>query len=387
MDIKRPAPKPSRLSRSEPPVTPQAAASSAPHLPSLDLPPASRSLGTPRKKPRWLLWLLMSLGAFVVVAAVALFVSVGWYNGALQPKSDNEKPVTVKVESGATIDQIGKELEQKALIKSSLAFTIYMKLNGKSVKTGTYTFAASQPVSQIVEWLDTGRVSTRKVTIVPGKTLKQIRQLLIDNGYTAEDVDAALAAHYDHPLLAEKPATAGLEGYIFPETYFVESDSSAQDLLKRTFDEFEKQIDNHQIRQKLSARGFNLYEGITLASIVGREVTKPDVQKQVAQVFETRLERGMLLGSDVTYHYAADLLGVSASSTIDSPYNTRIYAGLPPGPIANFNLSALEAVAEPAAGDYLYFVAGDDGVTYFARTFEEHQVNINRHCVKLCSGE
>jgi UPF0755 protein len=91
-----------------------------------------------------------------------------------------------------------------------------------------------------------------------------------------------------------------------------------------------------------------------------------------------------VLGSDVTFIYAAKKLGVEATPTLESPYNTRIHPGLPPGPISSPGLSALQAVANPAAGDYTYFLAGDDGKTYFAHTFEEHEANIVNHCQKNC---
>ena len=139
-------------------------------------------------------------------------------------------------------------------------------------------------------------------------------------------------------------------------------------------------------------QGLTLYEGITLASIVQREsITPPDTsepsadQKQIAQVFYSRLAAGMTLGSDVTYQYAADKLGVARDVNLDSPYNTRRYKGLPPGPIASPGLTALKAVAAPAAGDYLFFLTGDDNITYFAHTDAEHKANIINHCAKNCS--
>jgi UPF0755 protein len=128
-----------------------------------------------------------------------------------------------------------------------------------------------------------------------------------------------------------------------------------------------------------------LYEGITLASIVQREASTPADQQQVAQVFYSRLAIGMQLGSDVTYQYIADKTGVARDPGLDSPYNTRRYTGLPPGPIAVPGSSALLAVANPAEGDYLYFLAGDDGATYFARSLAEHEANIVDHCAVNCS--
>jgi UPF0755 protein len=378
------------LSRPKPPARPEPKQEPQDQL-SLPKPsplvigiPTAR-LHIPRKKSRKWLWFIAVPAVLIVFAIVGVIGTFAWYSDALQPRSSDATAVTLQVEDGATIDQVGKELEAEGVIKSGLAFSLYMKINDKAViKTGTYLFAPNQSVSEIVSWLNDGRVGTRKVTILPGKTLKQIRQLLIDDGFKQADVDAALAKTYTTPLFADKPAEANLEGYIFPETYFVENNSTPEQLLERTFTEFNKRIDAGGLRAKLAARGFSLYQGITLASIVTREVTNPQDQHQVAQVLETRLQLGMMLGSDVTYHYAADLLGVEATSTVDSPYNTRLHTGLPPGPIANFNMTALEAVAEPSAGDYLYFVAGDDGATHYAHTFEEHQRNIQQYCKKLC---
>ncbi len=352
-----------------------------------DIAPAEPVAGLvlPVKKPRRWLWFWVVAGIFVGALAISVTWMYLWYQDALKPFSSTETPATIVIEEGASVDQIAKELEQKAVIKSGLAFGVYIKLTNKiSIKTGTYMFAPNQPVPEIVDWLNEGRVSTRKITILPGKTLKQIREALLKDGFTEVAVDAALNKTYDHPLFVDKPAGTTLEGYIFPETYFVTVDSTPEQLLERTFDEFENRIETEGLQAKLAARGFNLYQGITLASIVSREVTNSQDQRRVAQVFETRLERGMVLGSDVTYHYAAELMGVEPAINLDSLYNTRIHAGLPPGPIANFNLTALQSVAEPAVGDYLYFVAGDDGVTHYAHTFEEHEQNIRDFCKKLC---
>ncbi len=138
---------------------------------------------------------------------------------------------------------------------------------------------------------------------------------------------------------------------------------------------------------KVQATGFTLHQVITLASIIEKETPNTTEQKQVAQVFLLRLQRGMPLGSDPTYVYGAHLLGVTPSVSVDSPYNTRKYTGLPPGAIDNFNLAALQAVLDPAPGDYVYFVADPNGVTHFARTLEEHQANVARYCASLCLQE
>ena len=142
-------------------------------------------------------------------------------------------------------------------------------------------------------------------------------------------------------------------------------------------------LEQNQLQEAFAEQGLSLYEGITLASIIQREAIGGD-EPQIAQVFYSRLSIGMELGSDVTYQYIADKTGVARDVNLDSPYNTRRYVGLPPGPIASPGVDALLATANPAEGDYLYFLSGDDDVTYFARTLEEHETNIREHCQQKC---
>ena len=123
-----------------------------------------------------------------------------------------------------------------------------------------------------------------------------------------------------------------------------------------------------------------------MASIIQREVSNPEDQRIVAQVFYRRLAEGMRLESDVTYQYICDKLGVPRDVKYDSPYNTRLYAGLPIGPISNPGRSALLAVASPADTNYLYFLSGDNDITYFAYTNEEHEQNRENYCAIKCAN-
>jgi UPF0755 protein len=235
-------------------------------------------------------------------------------------------------------------------------------------------------VAQIVA----GKVDTFNVTILPGKTLADIKQLLIRDGFVARDIDAAFAQQYSSPLLASKPAGVNLEGYIFPDTYQITSETTVPELLEQTFSTFYSRLQAAGLPQALVAKGFTLHQAITLASIIEQEASNSADRRQIAQVFEKRLASDMVLGSDVTFIYAAKQLGVAPSPTLDSPYNTRITKGLPPGAIGNFGLDAIAAVANPAPGDYLYFVAGDDGTVHYANTEAEHEANVAKYCSKLC---
>lgn len=332
------------------------------------------------------------LGALIALIA-AVVTMVICYTLLLAPRgTDKQQLIVVNVETGSTPSQIGDLLEEKGVIRSATAFDIYTRLNNKRniLQAGTYRLSPADDTATIVGHLVMGDVDQFSITFYPGGTLAQHRKVLIDAGYTASEVDQALSASYDSPLFAGKPASADLEGYIYGQTYQFNAGASVKQILERTFTEFYNTLTSKDLIKGITAQGYTLYQGITLASIVQREVASPASadpsidQRQVAQVFYSRLTAGMTLGSDVTYQYAADKLGVERDVNLDSPYNTRRYTGLPPGPIASPGVSALGAVANPAPGDYLFFLSGDDDVTYFARTDAEHTANIRNHCQKKC---
>lgn len=354
---------------------------------NMQLPEVSETARRGRKK-----WLILLLGVLLPLMLLAAGIgAVWWYGDALQPRAQNSQTAKVRIiiDRGATSDVIANQLQHKGVIKSALAFGLYVRFHGERdmLRAGNYLFSPTQSVAGIVDWLVQGKVDTRDVTILPGTTLAQIKNRLLHSGFTTAAIDAAFARPYNHPLLSDKPAGATLEGYIYPETYQITSDTTVEQLLIRGFDEFNHQLESAGLRQALAARGFNLHQGITLASIIGKEVASETDQRQVAQVFEKRLGTDVPLGADSTFIYAAQLLGEQPSTTIDSPYNTRLYKGLPPGPIANVTLPLLDAVAHPAAGDYLYFVSGDDGVTHFAKTAQEHDANTKQFCTRLCQAQ
>jgi UPF0755 protein len=338
-----------------------------------------------RRSKKW--WIIGIIVALLLLAGGAAAGGLWWYNDALQPKSSADQRIRVVIAPGSTPDQISKMLEDKGVIKSGFAFQLLLKQTGNrdKLQAGTYLLSPKQSARDIMALLVSGKVDAFNVTILPGQTLAKIKDRLVKDGFVAADIDAAFAKKYNHPLLADKPDSVNLEGYIYPETYQINSETTVEQLLTRTFDEFYAKIQASDLKTKLAAHSLNLHQGITLASIVQMEASYSADRKQVAQVFEKRLQQGMQLGSDVTFMYAAALTGQTASPSLDSPYNTRKYTGLPPGAIANFTLDSLQAVAESAAGDYLYFVAGDDGTVHFATTESEHQQNINQYCTKLCS--
>jgi UPF0755 protein len=339
----------------------------------------------PSKLKRLFKYGALIAGALIILAVVAAGV---WYQLSLRPAAaSGEARVRIKVESGSSPREIASLLKQKNLIRSSLAFDVYTRLSGtrSKLQAGTYNLSPADTTNKIVDALVSGKTDLVSITFLPGATLAENRKALIDAGYTQQEVDTALGKTYSHPLFADKPASADLEGYIYGETYQFESTATVEQILGQTFDEYYKVIQVNDLVAKFNTQGLNLYQGITLASIIQREVATPSDMAQVAQVFLKRRAQDMPLGSDVTYQYIADKTGVPRDPGLDSPYNTRRYAGLPPGPISAPGLSALKAVGSPAAGNYLYFLSGDDDKTYFATTNEEHEANISAHCQVKCA--
>lgn len=343
-------------------------------------------------KKRWILVLLSLLTLGVLVCAVSWF----WYQSQLAPvDSTNKEKVAVKIAEASTPDEIAGVLKESKVIKNETAFLWYTRIEGVQgqLKAGSYRLSPSESTAQIVDHLVKGSTDTFTITFYPGATLVDtktkeenridVTSVLKNAGYSQEEITAALNKQYDHPLFIGKPATADLEGYVFGETYEVFAGASVEDILTKTFDEFYKYIEQENLVEAYQRQGLTIYEGITLASIIQRE-SGGDDKAQIAQVFYSRLKIGMNLGSDVTYQYIADKEGGVRDPNYDSPYNTRRYAGLPPGPIAVPGLASLKAAANPAEGDYLFFLSGDDHVTYFGRTAEEHEANIRNHCQQKC---
>ncbi len=357
-----------------------------------------KKFGRPKKHKPVKIFIItfVSLLLILIIAGGGAFL---WYKQALMAVdpdcNENCEEINFVVEENSGGSKIADDLEKAGLIRSSLAFRVYLKIeaDNRNLKPGEYKFKKNMTVAQIIRFLNDGVVAkTFRITFLPGGTLAAARERLQNIGYKDEEITAAFNKKYDHELLKSKPADATLEGFIYGETYEFYEGATVEEILTRTFDEMLKVIKNNKLEEKFKAQGLNLYEGITLASIVQREASSNlEEQKQIAQVFLLRLKRGIVLGSDAVVGYRADQINpdrnksdMSYFSTIPCPWNSRKCAGLPPSPISNPGANALKAVAEPAEGDFLYFVTGDDGTTHFAHTEAEHRNNTRLYCKARC---
>jgi UPF0755 protein len=343
--------------------------------------------GVRRERRRWpyvlIVLALLSGGGF----AIASYSVQHWYIENVKAYSNDETKQIFTVETGATPQSIGDNLQSKHLIKSSKAFTWYIRTHDvrDQLKAGTYRLSPSMQVADIVNIMVDGKVATDLFTILPGQRLDQIKDAMVKAGFDATEVTQALepSVYAGHPALTDKPKAASLEGYLYPESFAKTKDTSPETIIRASLDEMQKRL-TPDVRAGFARQGLTVHEGITLASIITQEVPKPEDKAIVAQIFLKRLKNNIPLESDVTVFYAAKILGLPATLTIDSPYNTYKYTGLPPGPLSNTTDTSLQAVIQPAATDYLYFVAGDDGVTHFSKTLAEHQALTRQYCKQLC---
>jgi UPF0755 protein len=323
------------------------------------------------------------LGAIVATAVVVFVV---WFIVCMQPVGSDSEERAFTVGTGETLDVIGSNLQKEGLVKNRFVFAAVAKLTNKTITAGVHYLAPSQSVLQIALELQKPAGSDQvRVTILAGQTLAELKTSLVKAGFTEAEVTAALAKNYSSPLLADKPASATLEGYIFPDTYHLDSSSDVAELIQAALDNLYSKLKSDGSLDAIRSQNKTIFQTLTLASIVQKEVSDPEEQKSVAGVFANRLQLDMPLGSDVTFHYAFKQ-GLCSANTpeCDSIYNTRIHKGLPPGPIANMEYTAIQAVLHPTDSEYLFFVAGDNGKTYYAIDEDGHYENIQNYCHELC---
>lgn len=329
------------------------------------------------------------LSLVIVVIIVALLLgAVGFirhtYNEGIKPVSDSQQSKLVTVELGSTAKAIALQLKEAGLIRETWAFEWYVRTNGlrDKLQAGSYYLNPSQGVDEIASIITKGRTATDLVTILPGKRIDQLKQAMVNAGFDPDEVEAAFepAQYAGHPALVDKPTEASLEGYVYPESFQKTADTKPQVVITQALDEMQKHL-TPDVRAGFVKQGLTVHQGVILASIVEKEVGVVADRPTVAQVFLQRLKIGMKLESDATTSYGAILDNKTPTHDYDSPYNTYMYPGLTPGPISNVSVSSLEAVANPAGTDFLFFVAGNDCKTRFSKTLQEHESFIKQHGV------
>ena len=329
----------------------------------------------------------------IVIGAVLVFAdpSIAQIEQPVQTETttetttEEEKRINVKIREGISTAEIADRLVEKGIIDSSLRFRLLARFYGYDDKfrPGAYTFTVGMSDEEVFEKLLTGEKKFVRFTVPEGFGVKEIAERLYNLDLADKDEflkAAADFAPYDYMRKRQNVFFAA-EGFLFPDTYNVESDIDIEEILNLMAANFDDRL-TPTMRVTAEKMGLSVYDLITLASLVEREVRYPEDRPIVAQVLLKRLKLNMPLQTDATLQYLMDTPKVEVSiedTQIDSPYNTYQHTGLPPGPIANPGMASIEAVLHPSETDYLYFVADKLGHNHYAYTYEEHLNLVNQY--------
>ena len=288
----------------------------------------------------------------------------------------------VYIKPKTSVQEIAQTLQQAGVIQSRWAFLALAYVQGSLTRlhAGEYEFPAGTSLFEILRKLESGKVVTHQVTIPEGFTAQDIARLLA--GERLVEVDRFMALVKDQKF-AEAVAVPGdtLEGYLFPDTYRLTRGMTEEEILRIMVTRFRQAVPE-DIEQRAEGLGLDAHSVVTLASLIEKEARLDAERPLVAAVFYNRLRRNMPLQSDPTAVYGA----VDPPHRItpldlrrQSPYNTYLIAGLPPGPIANPGTASIMAALHPARVDFLYFVAKNDGSHFFSRTLEDHTQAVRKY--------
>ena len=336
-------------------------------------------------------WLndLMSFRNIVIAAVAAVMLAaIGLWAFLPDGSKVDVEPgqrVHMKIRPGMDAREIGRALEREGVIDSALRFRLLVKLHGygDQLKVGTYNFKTGMTYDDVFARLLEGEQEYVEFTIPEGFTVKDIARRLEDVGIADDEEFLRAAEHFAPYYYMEKRANTfyPCEGFLFPDTYTVESDVEVGTILNLMAEDFDERL-TPTLRRRAQEVGLSIYDLITLASIVEKECRFAEDRPIVAQVFFKRLSIGMPLQTDASLQYLMDAPKEDvtiADTEVDSPYNTYQHFGLTPGPIANPGMAAIEAVLNPADTDYLYFVADRRGHNHYSNTYEEHLELVNQY--------
>lgn len=334
--------------------------------------------------------------AFAVLLSLAVLVGGGWFvydkvnDAYIAWRTEDDylgeglEPVQVVIPSGATITQIGDLLVEADVVKSTRTFRQVAQRSGESnqLQAGRFNLKTQLPAQTAFDMLlDPANQQRLMVTLPEGTTtLEQISYITEKTGLAAEELTAAATDTSAFPLPAY--AAGRLEGFLFPSTYAVQEPPQAAAILASQVKQFNVIAEAISLEGRAAEMAVEPLSVVTIASIIASEVNQAEDQPKVAAVIYNRLEQGMPLQMDSTVHYAVGKSGRVTTTAEDrateSPYNTYLNTGLPPGPISNPGQTALEAALAPADIASLFFVTVDldTGETRFADTLEEHNANV-----------
>lgn len=324
----------------------------------------------------------------IIIVIIAVSVFLYWQN-LNSPAEVSGQEQTFIVSKGESVSQIAGNLQKENLIKSRFYFKYVIWRGQLKLKAGEYLISPRLKTREIIKLLTAGESLDREksIRIIEGWNLKNIA-VYLEKDHSAAAKDFAVLAggrlndwkfNFAKPeFLNDAPKPANLEGYLFPDTYRISKEASAEEIIRKMLVNFDKKL-SPEMRAEIKRLKKTIHETVVMASVIEKEVRTSEDMKIVSGIFWNRIKSGVPLQADASLSYILDdkISGHTIKQTkIDSPYNTYKYRGLPPGPIANPGLNAIMAAIYPETTAYNYFLSDPaTGRTIYGRTLEEHNLN------------
>ena len=319
-----------------------------------------------------------------LVLLIGGFGYLAWWNWATEPYSTSGNSEKITIASGTTASQLAEELQQRQLIRSAFAFVYLARKQQTDFKiyVGDYLLSPTMSPDEIIKiLLKSSALADIRVTIPEGYSTEQIIGLLVSKGIGSKEefTKVVMEDSFPYPFLQGAPkGIHRLEGYLFPNTYAIDSKTSPHAVIDMFLQQFAKEL-TPAVQKHLDTMKLTVPQWVTIGSLVEKEAVKESDRPLIASVIMNRLKSNQPLQIDATIQF---LLGTpkpklyNKDLQIPSPYNTYLHLGLPPGPIANPGHASLQAALDPAQTDFLYYVAKKDGYHVFAKTYAQHLKNV-----------
>lgn len=324
---------------------------------------------------KYTLWFisLVILAVPVVVLLVYVQISV---------PQELSTPVQIQIQPGTGLSKVANDLQNAGVVRSALVVKLLArwKQQGGQIQAGNYRFIDPATPGEVLDRLIRGDVEKVSLTIPEGFTLRQIITRVAEKGFGQREKLSDLAHDVDF-IQSLGIEAASLEGYLFPETYLFAPGIDEKALLKMMVEQFRNHADS-KLKKAAEKLGLTLHQWVTLASIIEKETGIVAEMPVISSVFHNRLKRNIPLQTDPTVIYGIKNFDGNITRkhlATPTPYNTYLIRGLPPGPISNPGLAALEAAVRPAETKYLYFVARGDGGHQFSKTLKEHNAAVRKY--------
>jgi len=315
------------------------------------------------------------------------------YQTIFTPTGKGEEKIFT-INKGEAVKEIALNLEKQGIIGSHSAFVAYAAFLGKysKVQAGDYLLSPQMSISQIIDIVTKGETAKEKITIVEGWDLRDLNDYLQSKNMPGlfsltgtptevesnENVDTLVK---EFSFLKDKPEGISLEGYLFPDTYYIDKSDSPETVIEKALSNFDEKL-TPELRNDIKKQNKTIFQILTMASLIEKEVKTPEDKKMVSGILWNRINSKMALQVDSTVMYASGKENSKVyikDTQFDSPYNTYEYRGLPEGPISNPGIDSILAAIYPTKSNYMYYLSTPEGKTIFSKTLDEHNFNKNKY--------